>query len=86
MNLKRLIKASVTGCAICSLTACCTIEIAHAQLDCLGQSEARLNLTDEEIDLITDDMSDKIILFDKSLRERLNSQCTLIKKHNEIHR
>ena len=85
-NLKQLIKASGLGFAIFSLTACSTIEIVHVPVGCVEQSPARLGFTDEEMDSTSDEMTDKLVIFAGALRERLNTQCLINKKHDELHK
>ena len=69
-----------------SLTACKTIEIAHVPVKCLGQPEVSLNLTTEEAQKFTDDMRLKVRRFAVTLRERINTQCSINEKHDELHK
>ena len=69
-----------------TLTACSTIEIAHNPVNCLGQPQADLNLTQEEKNKLTDDMKLKMRRFAVTLRQRIISQCKLNKEHDELHK
>ena len=42
-------------------------------------------ITDEEAEVITNEMETKIVLFATTLRERINTQCQINKIHDELH-
>jgi hypothetical protein len=86
INLRKAIKASATVLIAFSLSACTTIELIHVPVGCEGQPKVSLNLTDEEAEVITDEMETKIIRFATTLRERINTQCEINYQHDEIHR
>ena len=68
-----------------SLSACSSVEVVHVPIKCIGQPVARVGLTQQEFDTISESALSKIVVFAKILRTRIDSQCTLIKKHNEAH-
>ena len=85
INLRKAIKASAAVLIAFNLSACTTIELIHVPVGCEGQPKVSLNLTDEEAEVITDEMETKIVLFATTLRERINTQCQINKIHDEIH-
>lgn len=82
----KIILASLVaiGLASCSTTR---LEIAHAALDCVPQPETSLSdrLTDNELNSFSDEVFQSLELHMISYRERINTQCELIIKHNAAH-
>lgn len=68
-----------------SLTACSTIEVVHAPVGCLGQPSVSLGLTQSEYDTIAPAAVDKIVVFAKTLRLRIDAQCKINIEHDRIH-
>ncbi len=75
----------LTSLILCSVLISCasTVEL-HVELECVEQPT--FNLFDETDADIKESTLDKIQLVTATLRERLESQCMLIKKHNELHK
>lgn len=80
MKLKRAASLSVIALILCS---CSTIEIMHVPVGCEGQPIISHNFTEEEAEILTDDMVDKMTLFAVTLRERIETQCAINHKHDE---
>lgn len=69
----------------CSLSACTTLEVAHAPVDCLGQPGVSVNLTQEEYDATQASVLQKFSYYAKVLRARIDAQCKINYAHDEIH-
>lgn len=70
------------------LSSCSTLEIAHDPLKCINQRIAPLSesLTYEEIEPLTDEAFGKIEKYIITYKKRIESQCELIKRHNNNHK
>lgn len=69
------------------LASCKTIEIAHDPLECLPQPEISLvdRLTDDELNSFSGEVFEVLEIHIITYQERFNTQCNLIKKHNQNH-
>lgn len=67
---------------VCSLSACSTVELIHEPVDCLGQPKVSLGLTQEEFNGLDKSTIDKIVIFGKTLRARIDFQCELNRFHD----
>lgn len=83
MTLKNLKNLSVIVLILFSV-GCSTIELAHVKVGCEGQPQTNLNFTDEEAELITEAMLTKMVIFGTTLRQRIESQCEINKKHDKL--
>jgi hypothetical protein len=70
---------------IFSTSACTTLEIVHAPVGCLGQPNINVKFTHEEADSMLDSTADKIVLIREIYRARIDAQCSINKKHDELH-
>ena len=68
-----------------SLAACTNTEVIHSPVDCLGQPSVSMELTPDEFKTIAPTAKKKIIIFVKTLRKRIDTQCRINHKHDEIH-
>ena len=68
-----------------SLTACSTLEVVHAPVGCEGQSKVSLGLTQDEYDGTSKTVLDKITIFAKALRARIDTQCKINSEHDRLH-
>jgi len=66
---------------------CSTLEIAHDPLSCIDRPLMKLSerMTIYEINSMSDDVFDKLEEHIVAHKERIKSQCELIKRHNENH-
>jgi len=69
----------------CSLFACSSTELIHEPVDCLGQPNASLGLTESEYKSVTIEAEQKLIVFIKTLRARIDAQCELNRLHDVNH-
>ena len=65
------------------LTGCKTIEFAHVDVGCLGQSQELIRFTDQEKAALTDEMKLKIRRLAVTLRQRMKSQCEINETHDK---
>lgn len=86
MSIKGL-KILALSLSVIGLTACKSLEIIHVPVGCIGQPVIpdRLNFTNEEADSISDPVLDKLEERSAIIRERINSQCEINKRHDEAH-
>ena len=70
------------------LSSCSTLEIAHDPLNCINQRIALLHesMTFEERMTIPDPAFAKIEKYITKYKKRIESQCELIKRHNNNHK
>ena len=68
-----------------SLSACSTLEVVHAPVGCEGQPKVSLGLTQEEDDDTSKAVLDKITIFAKTLRARIDAQCAINAEHDRLH-
>ncbi len=69
----------------CSLSACSTLEVVHAPVNCEGQQKVSLGLTQAEYDDTSKAVLDKITIFAKTLRARIDAQCKINEEHDRLH-
>ena len=70
---------------IFSLSACSNTEFVHVRVWCLGQPNASLGFTKGESEAIPESAKKKIVIFAKTLRARIDAQCEINYKHDEMH-
>ena len=81
----RKLKASLI-CLIISMTsACSTLEIAHAPLDCLGMPLDDVRFSQKEANAMSNETAMKIVEIRVIYRKRIKSICKQIEHHNELH-
>ena len=82
-----MLKIILISLVATGLVSCKTIELAHNPVGCIDKGLVRLSerFTDDELNSIPEDIfstyEKHIIMY----QERLNSQCELNKKHDELH-
>ena len=80
--IKKLVLITLTSC---SLFSCSTVELIHEPVGCLGQYDVSLGLTQAEYEAIDLSVEQKIIIFTKTLRARIDAQCEINLKHDINH-
>lgn len=68
-----------------SLSACTTLETVHVPVGCLGQPSASLGMTQSEYDAMAPETLKKLVVFAKTLRKRIDTQCEINHAHDLIH-
>ena len=68
-----------------SLSACSTLEVVHAPVGCEGQPKVSIGLTQAEYDDTSKAVIDKVVVFAKTLRARIDAQCKINYEHDKIH-
>ena len=76
---------ALTALTAFSLTACSTLEVVHAPVGCEGQPKVSLGLTQEEYDDTSKAVLDKVTIFAKTLRARIDAQCEINAEHDRLH-
>ena len=75
----------LTILTIFSLSACSSVEVVHAPVKCLGQPAVSIGLTQSEYDDTSKEVLDKMVIFAKTLRARIDAQCEINAEHDRLH-
>ncbi len=78
-------KASLIGLMMFSLFGCTKQELIHVPVGCLGLPTVNVKFTQEEADAIPDSAVDKIVLMRETYKARINAQCEINYKHDELY-
>lgn len=70
---------------IFSLSACSTIELIHVPVGCMGQPKVSIGFTQDEFSGLNKTAKQKLVIFSKTLRARIDAQCEINLKHDELH-
>lgn len=70
---------------IFSLSACSSVEVVHAPVKCIGQPAVSVGLTQGEYDDTSKAVLDKVVIFAKTLRARIDAQCAINLEHDKLH-
>lgn len=81
-----MLKKAVTMTLIaCSLTACSSVEVVHADLNLPCVPEHGVSFYDGETDVMSDALYGKFRKIIITYKERIKTQCKLVEMHNEEH-
>jgi hypothetical protein len=75
-------KSLLTTLITFSLTGCGSTELIHADVGCMGQPQVSIGFTQKEADALTEPAKQKLVIFVKTLRARIDSQCKINIKHD----
>jgi len=78
-------KAILIGLISISLGACTSVELIHVPVGCLGLPYVNVQYTQAEAGSLSNEIVDKIVRTEAIYKTRINSQCAINKKHDELH-
>ena len=79
------IKVILIGLISTSLGACSSVEFIHVPVGCLGLPYLDVQYTQAEAGSLSNEIVDKIVRTEAIYKTRINSQCAINKKHDELH-
>ena len=79
------IKVILIGLISTSLGACSSVELIHVPVGCLGPPYVDVQYTQVEAESLSNEIVDKIVRTEAIYKTRINSQCAINKKHDELH-
>ena len=79
------IKVILIGLISTSLGACSSVELIHVPVGCLGLPYVDVQYTQVEAESLSNEIVDKIVRTEAIYKTRINSQCAINKKHDELH-
>ena len=79
------IKVILIGLISTSLGACTSVELIHVPVGCLGLPYVDVQYTQSEAESLSNEIVDKIVRTEAIYKTRINSQCAINKKHDELH-
>jgi len=68
-----------------SLGACTSVELVHVPVGCLGLPYVNVQYTKVEAESLSNEIVNKIVRTEAIYKTRINSQCAINKKHDELH-
>ena len=68
-----------------SLGACTSVELVHVPVGCLGLPYVNVQYTQAEAESLSNEIVDKIVRTEAIYKTRINSQCAINKKHDELY-
>ena len=79
------IKVILIGLISTSLGACTSVELVHVPVGCLGLPYVNVQYTKVEAESLSNEIVNKIVRTEAIYKTRINSQCAINKKHDELH-
>ena len=79
------IKVILIGLISTSLGACSSVELIHVPVGCLGLPYVDVQYTQVEAESLSNEIVNKIVRTEAIYKTRINSQCAINKKHDELH-